>query len=331
MGKPLWLTAGHCTVVFNALKWCKVGYNMLFEMAIADAVGFGYEFAPPDFVLANNDGKTYVKNPGRDNHKPGTYSDDTQMSIAMAEWMLTGRPFNTTDLACHFVDAFKRDPREGYAGGFYKFLCETKTGYDFIDNINPRSNRAGGAMRAPVCGLLPTVEEVRDMAMWQASLTHATYDGMNAAAAAALLVWACRQGTWQKELPEFLNDTLPGYMWEVLHTGPVGNIGIQAVRAALSAIVNGSSLSDILVRSIALTGDVDTVAAIAIGAASMHPCITSDLDEGLYRNLEGGKYGWRYLKALDAKLMKAFPLPPKLTANLVPLDVMFIDMLDLFG
>ena len=305
---------------------------MLLELGIADAYGFGYEFAPAAFVLANNDGKTFIKNPGRTDHNVASYSDDTQMSIALAEWMLMGRPFNTTDLAGFFVDAFRRDPRPGYAGAFYQFLTKCKSGCDFVDNIHPKSIRAGGAMRAPVCGLLPTVDEVRDLAVFQASLTHATYDGMNSAAAAALLVWACRRGFNQKELPEFLNDTMPGYMWEVLHTGPVGNVGIPAVRAALSAIVNGTSLSDILVRSVAFTGDVDTVAAIAVAAASMHPCIESNLDEGLVRNLEGGKYGWRYLKALDVKLMKAFPLPPvNAPVKLPPMDITSIDMLDLFG
>lgn len=77
---------------------------------------------------------------------------------------------------------------------------------------------------------------------------------------------------------------------------------------------------------------------IAIAAASMHPDIEQNLNPALLRNLEGGKYGWRYLQALDAKLMKAFPLPvpktPKLTPDgtallpgvVVPME----DFLDLF-
>jgi hypothetical protein len=88
-------------------------------------------------------------------------------------------------------------------------------------------------------------------------------------------------------------------------------------------------LSDILVRSVAFTGDTDTVATIAVAAGSMHPDIPNDLHDDLYRNIEGGKYGWRYLKALDAKLMKAFPLVvPKKAPSTEP-EANIIE--DLFG
>ena len=164
-------------------------------------------------------------------------------------------------------------------------------------------------MRAAPCGLLATIDDVRNIAMWQASVTHATRDGMNAAAASALLVWACRHGIDQGFLPQFLNDTVPGYQWDIPWTGPVGAPGIHSVKAALDALSNNTNLHDILVHAVAFTGDVDTVAAIAIAAASMHPDIEQNLNPALLRNLEGGKYGWRFLQALDVKLAKTFPMP----------------------
>ncbi|WP_334879318.1 ADP-ribosylglycohydrolase family protein [Nostoc sp.] len=42
---------------------------------------------------------------------PGSYTDDTQMSIAITEVIV-------------FVTAFKRDEREGYARIFYHFFSE---------------------------------------------------------------------------------------------------------------------------------------------------------------------------------------------------------------
>lgn len=302
---------------------------MLLELGIADAYGAGREYAPAEDVTLNNDGITYVQHPKWANLTPGRYTDDTQMTIALAEFLLSGQPLNTTELACHFVKAFKRDERAGYAGGFYKLLQEVKTGYDLMDRISPMSDKSGGAMRAAPCGLLATIDDVRDVAMFQASVTHATRDGMNAAAASALLVWACRQGIDQGYLPQFLNDTVPGHAWDIPWVGPVGTSGIHSVKAALDALTNEATLHDILVHSVAFTGDVDTVAAIAVAAGSMHKDIDQNLNPALLRNLEGGKYGWRYLQALDAKLMKAFPLP---TVKKAPeLAIPVEDFMDLFG
>lgn len=283
---------------------------MLLQLAIGDAYGFCFEFAPKGFVALNNKGKNFVKHPGR-NHVPGTYSDDTQMSLASAEFLLSNQACTPLNLARFFVNAFTRDPREGYAGRFHTLLTEISTPEEFLARIVPMSNRAGGAMRASPYGLLSSAEEVRDMAMWQASLTHATKAGMDSAAAAALMVWACRQECDPMGVAYFLNDMVPGYDWHEPWEGPVGNLGVEAVKAAVTALATSDSLSEILVNSVAFTGDVDTVAAIAMAAASFLPAsmMKPDIHSNLYRGLETGPYGWSYLKKLDAALMAEF-VPP---------------------
>ena len=54
---------------------------------------------------------------------------------------------------------------------------------------------------------------------------------------------------------------------------------------------------------IAFTGDVDTVAAIALGAASCSPEYQQDIPQHLIENLENVEYGQDYLMNLDHKLM----------------------------
>ena len=54
------------------------------------------------------------------------------------------------------------------------------------------------------------------------------------------------------------------------------------------------------------SGDVDTVATIALAAASYSPEIEQDLPSNLYRNLERSTYGYDYLKELDIKLSDTF-------------------------
>jgi ADP-ribosylglycohydrolase len=221
----------------------------------------------------------------------------------------TKSPRTSVYLARSFVQAFRRDPRQGYSQGFYDLLKTFKNGTEFVQKIRPTSKKNGGAMRSIPCGLLPTPEAVMDRAMWQASLTHATRDGMNAAAAAALLAWGCRQGCDPSYLPLLLNDWLPTYHWEQPHSGPVSTDGIETVRAALEVLVQVNSLSGVLRESVHFTGDVDTVAAIAMGAASLSPHYRPDVPRAIEYGLEGGTYGKDYLRALDAKLLQAFPLP----------------------
>lgn len=293
---------------------------MLVEMAIGDAFGAGREFVqkPKRPAAWWNDGKTYLKHP-KFPQMPGCYTDDTQMAIAMAEFMLSGKLQTPRNLAHAFVNAFIRDPRQGYAPGFYNFLvtCSSKSdpaGY-FLRHIQPGSNKAGGAMRAGPCGLLDDPEKAVDLAMWQASLTHATWEGMAAAGASALLVWACRNEPDTILAP--LQFYFPQRQWDDPWFGWVGNEGIPAVHAAATAVQEETTLTGILKRCVEFGGDVDTVAAIALSAAAWHPEIDNDLDDALYHNLEGGDFGLGYLIVLDQKITAAYPMPDSIPISVV--------------
>src|SRR5689334_2267778 len=125
---------------------------MLVELAIGDAYGAGFEYAPADVVARHNDLSGYVRHP-KHAIPPGSYTDDTQMSIAVAEAVVAGEPWTREALAERFVAAFKRDPREGYAGRFHAFLCEVRDGGEFLARIRPDSDKSGAAMRAAPIGV----------------------------------------------------------------------------------------------------------------------------------------------------------------------------------
>lgn len=284
---------------------------MLVELALGDAYGAGFEFAAPEVVTQFNDPSLGYRPHPKGTIRPGRYTDDTQMTLGLAEYMLDVKtPPSIIKLARCFLWAFKRDPRHGYSEAFYGILKRVKNGGELLSVLNPRSDRSGGAMRATPCGLLPTVSEAIDAAMWQASLTHGTKDGMTAAGAVAALVWACRNGCDPSYLPSFLNDVLPGYPWETPWQLPVPNQGIPVARAALTVLSCGGTMKEMLQQSVAFTGDVDTVAAVVMAAASVHPAAINDLPDELVSKLEGGQYGMPYLRDLDEKLMLAFPVMP---------------------
>lgn len=279
---------------------------MLIELAIGDAYGAGFEYAPADRVARDNDLSGYVRHP-RHNLSPGAYTDDTQMSLALAEVIVAREPWTPEVLAGHFVHAFKRDPRAGYAQGFYQFLLDVQDGQDFLARIRPDSDKSGAAMRAGPVGVFPTLTEVIEKSRIQAVLTHDTPAGTNAAIAVALAVhyFLYRLGP-KAEVGRFLEAHIPG-PWSQPWQGKVGGPGWMSVQAAITAIVQSTSLSDLLRRCVAFTGDVDTVAAIALAAGSASPELEPDLPVHLYEGLENGPFGHDYIRQLDQQLLALLP------------------------
>jgi ADP-ribosylglycohydrolase len=273
---------------------------MLLELAIADAYGAGFEYA--NEVIVNNDLSQYVVHP-RHRLIPGNYTDDTQMSIAIAEVIVSQAPWTPEVLANSFVTAFKRDPREGYAGRFYDFLVEIRDGDEFLAKIRPDSDKSGAAMRAAPIGVYPTPEKVIEATTIQAAITHNTPDGINAAVAAALMShYFIYELGEKRKLGQFLESYVSGDLsrpWE----GQVKSKGWMSVKAAITVVMRNDSMSALLQDCIAFTGDVDTVAAIALAAASSSEEITQDIPSHLVTGLENRAYGREYLIKLDKQLM----------------------------
>jgi ADP-ribosylglycohydrolase len=111
---------------------------MLVEIAVGDAYGAGFEFRNPVSVRALNN-LTKYRRPALSIGKSGRYTDDTQMTIAVTEAMLTGQSLTAELLADHFVEAFKRDPRSGYAPG---------STASFVPSTRAPSSSIGSAPRA---------------------------------------------------------------------------------------------------------------------------------------------------------------------------------------
>ncbi len=182
---------------------------MLVELAIGDAYGAAFEFVDARSTRDHELGD-YARHPWHD-IAPGRYTDDTQMSIAIAEAVVTGLSWTPLALATKFVEVFKRDPREGYAGRFFEFLHHVTNGEQFLAEIIPTSDKSGAAMRAAPIGIYSTIDTVIERAAIQAASTHNTPDGINAAVAAALMSHYFLYHLGPKnELGHFLDEHVPG-------------------------------------------------------------------------------------------------------------------------
>jgi ADP-ribosyl-[dinitrogen reductase] hydrolase len=279
---------------------------VLVELAVGDAYGAGFEYVAEHIVREHNDLSGYIAHPTHE-IPAGHYTDDTQMSLAVAEALVDGLEWTPQVLAAKFVEVFRRDPRSGYAGRFQRFLEMVADGDEFLARIRPHSAKSGAAMRACPVGVLPDLDEVLARTRIQAAITHDTPEGIGAACAAALMPHYFRHDLGPRaDLGEFLCDHVPGvgpaWDWATPWTGSVGAPGWMSVRAAVTAVTAGTSLSDVLRRCVDFTGDVDTVATIALAAGSCAADLPQDLPAELIDGLETGTYGRDYLAALDARL-----------------------------
>lgn len=283
----------------------KKANTMLLELAIGDAYGAGFEYAT-EMIEPCNNLAAYIQNPRHKAIKPGMYTDDTQMSLAIAEATLHDREWTAMKLACRFVQGFHRDPRAGYARGFYQFLKATTSGEQFLRVIRPTSDKSGAAMRAGCIGYCTDLQEVLDKAKMQAQLTHDTPDGIASAQAAALMTHYFIYNLGPKaELGVFICRHVQGD-WNSDWRGTVKSKGWMSVRAAVTAVKRNDSLAMLLWDCVDFTGYVDAVATIAMAAVSCSKECDLDMPHVLIDELKNGRFGQGCLVKLDHELKEKF-------------------------
>ncbi len=272
---------------------------MLTMLAIGDAYGAGFEFSDPEHIKSHNNLRYYLSSPGI---SPGCYTDDTQLSLALSELLISGRDWSPERIADAFIQAYQRDPRPGYAPGFNDLLASASSGAELLGSINPDSERNGAAMRSTPLGVLQDIDELLECAELQASITHNTEIGIKSAQAMALAMhYALYKLGPMEQLADFVSEH-SHYFWSPHWQGRVDCCGWQTVNAVLTVLSGGSDLAEVLYQSVAFGGDVDTVAALSLSIASSSGLFENNLPSFLVDELERGRYGFDYLQEIDLKL-----------------------------
>ena len=99
----------------------------LLGLAIGDALGMPFEMKQHnDSMLLSWNGKSYLSS---DYHKleAGQYTDDTQMSIALAKSILEAGKYDPTTAARYYLEWFKNDPR-GIGGTIKEAMLKLEQG-----------------------------------------------------------------------------------------------------------------------------------------------------------------------------------------------------------
>lgn len=287
---------------------------MLLRIAQADACGMAVEYIKPEHeasLVAALRFEGYVGHPVLTDVKPGMYTDDTQMSVAIAEALLKKENPNVLDFGDAFLECYKRDPRGGYSARVKKMLEESATAEDLIRMDDAASDFNGAAMRAVPIGVVSDPSLVLWLAAKQSLLTHDTLGGKLSAQLVALM----SHFALYTDLPFsdlrawlmtfFCRDEIKDVCmpWDgrvaVGHNRP----GMGLLTVIHTLLVESKSLMGMMERLMKWGGDTDSVAAIAWGIAS---CRFQDekLPDFMERDLEvGSAYGVEFLKDLGTKLM----------------------------
>lgn len=266
-----------------------------------DALECGVEFQPTYPKVGLFDGfQTHTMPPRA---QGGSYSDDTQYKLAVAEWYLEDGE-DASRVKDYITRAYIRDPRGGSPRmeAYFNALASGK------EAVLEPTDGSGAAMRAGLFGLMDVpLETMLAMVEAQSAFSH-NAEGTLAAKAAALMVRLMREYTLEKD--GSAKDWLSVGISEELKVEFLpsdkrpSNKGIACVRAALYAMQQARTLRELLQVIADMGGDTDTVGVIAMSAAWFSPEFRNDLPDFMWHTMENGIYGRGYLRQVELRVLE---------------------------
>jgi len=192
-----------------------------------------------------------------------TFTDDTVLTVAVADAILTGREYGPV-----IKSYARRHPLRGYGPRFLKWMVSPG-----IKPYNSFGN--GSAMRvSPVAYALDSEQEVLREAQRTAECTHSHPEGVKGAQATALAIFMARHGAdkeairtaiadrFDYNLARTIDEIRPDYRTDLTCQG--------SVPEAIIAFLDSTSFEDALRNAVSLGGDADTQACIAGAIAEAH-------------------------------------------------------------
>ena len=192
-----------------------------------------------------------------------TFTDDTVLTVAVADCILHGKDYTTT-----LREYGHRYPAAGWGGMFFRWL--------FTQNPAPYNSFGNGsAMRvSPVGFAFDTMEEVLAEATRSAEVSHDHPEGIKGARAVAVCILMARQGKSRDDIKAFietefgynlsrtLDEIRPSYRFDETCQG--------SVPEAIIAFLESTDYEDAVRKAVSLGGDADTLACMTGGIAQAY-------------------------------------------------------------
>jgi poly(ADP-ribose) glycohydrolase ARH3 len=254
----------------------------------------------------------------------GTYTDDTEMAIALAESLLERGSIEPRSLGCAF--AYAHDPRRGYGAGTTRVLRLVRSGlhpHDAARSLfgGEGSQGNGAAMRvAPVAvRYADDGDALAEAARESARVTHAHSLAVDAAVAQAAAIAAALRGEapldaalavattaeLRRRLAEAArlldSEIQPAELAAALGNRPTGH---QSVPAAIYAAASRESVEAAVTFAVRCGGDTDTLGAMA-GAVAAARMGASAIPSHWVDALDDGPKGRSHVETLADRLAAA--------------------------
>ena len=218
--------------------------KILLGAIAGDVIGSYYEFCPArttDFPLFNGNSTRFT--------------DDTVMTVANADWLLTG-----DSLLGIMQDYGNRYINAGYGGMFFDWLRQ--------DDPKPYNSFGNGsAMRvSPVGWAFDTLEKTLEAAKKSAEITHNHPEGIKGAQATAAAVYLARTGKSKQEIKNYVEDIF-GYNLnktcdQIKEYYQFDETCQGTVPESIIAFFESTDYESAIRLTISLNGDADTMGAI---------------------------------------------------------------------
>ena len=208
------------------------------------------------------------------------YTDDSVMTMAVADWLLTDPQHGMGTLETSFLNFAKNYPcpMGGYGPGFYRWLFEPES-FEEGKRHPYNSFGNGAAMRCSANGwMFDTLEETERVAGLSAAITHSHPEGIKGAQSTAAAIFMARNGKGKKEIRDYIStkygynlnrtcdEIRPVYDWDSSCQGTVPE--------AMAAFLDSTDFESAIRLAVSLGGDSDTLA-----------CITGGIAEAFYKTI----------------------------------------------
>ena len=184
------------------------------------------------------------------------FTDDTVMSIAVADWIMHGG-----NLSKVMQKWGRKYPNAGFGGMFSKWLIDP--------NPQPYNSFGNGsAMRVSAVGCAyDTLEETLEKAKESADATHNHPEGIKGAQATAASIFLAKNGKSKEEIKDYISGTFgydlnrtcnqirPEYKFDVTCQG--------SVPESIICFLESKDYEDCVRLAVSMGGDADTMGAIA--------------------------------------------------------------------
>ncbi|MHA6482510.1 ADP-ribosylglycohydrolase family protein [Paenibacillus sp. strain BS8-2] len=247
----------------------------LYGVAIGDALGGTTEFMSVKEIKAAHGYLTEIIGGGVWRLAPGEVTDDTMMTLCVADGILLNPLQPVEPIGEKFLAWYRTRPKD--VGNIIRHVIEHYEGNWFEAALNTdqamgQSGGNGTLMRClPAALAYGTVEEAERIARIQSRMTHYDPRCDEACAIYTRIAYRLLQG---EELRSAVQAEVTGTEYEPALTvepacGPTGFV-VHTMLWVVYLLMAGADFEDIVQRAANLGGDSDTISAIAGGLAGIH-------------------------------------------------------------